>query len=415
MSNSQTLVVVGGGAAGFFCAINAAQMSPGLRVIILEKTSKLLSKVKISGGGRCNVTHACFDVDELSKKYPRGERFVKKAFHWFHPTQTFNWFQQRGVTLKTEADGRVFPATNQSQTIIECLMQEANKNGIEIRMQATVEQIAVAENGFDIFLANNRSLHADFLCIATGGYPKRTMFDWLQKTGHIIVEPVPSLFTFNISNHALVALAGVSVTDAVVKISGTKMVQSGPLLITHWGLSGPAVLKTSAWAARLLAEKQYQFTILVNWLGSTTEQALRLQWQQIRNSYANSLMSSKNPFLLPQRLWHYFLKQASIEEQCRWANITAKQQNKLIQLLTADSIEVSGKTTFKEEFVTCGGVSTAEMNSSTMESKLLPQLFFAGEVVDVDGVTGGFNFQFAWTSGWIAAKTIAQKLGAGSD
>jgi len=404
----QQLVVIGGGAAGFFCAVNAARLQPQLQVTIVEKTSKLLSKVKVSGGGRCNVTHACFDINELLKRYPRGKNFLKKAFHWFKPDDTIRWFEERGVALKTEADGRMFPVSDSSQTIIDCLMREANQYGINRLMNASVTTIVPAEQGFEILLDGERKLQADYICIATGGYPKAEQFSWLQQLGHTIAAPVPSLFTFNMPGNNITQLMGVSVSQATVKIIGTKLEEAGPLLITHWGMSGPAVLKTSAWGARQLAEKQYHFTAMVNWLKDHTEQSLREEWMSYREQFASQKINSKNPFGLPARLWTYLLQQAGIDENNRWADVTAKAQNKLVILLTAAVFEVKGKTTFKEEFVTCGGISLAEVDANTMESRKMPGIYFAGEVLDVDGVTGGFNFQHAWTSGFIAASAIAR-------
>jgi predicted Rossmann fold flavoprotein len=401
------LIVIGGGAAGFFCAINAAAHNPALKVTIIEKSSKLLSKVKVSGGGRCNVTHACFEIDELVKRYPRGKNFLKKAFHWFNTNDTIRWFEERGVKLKTEADGRMFPETNTSQTIIDCLLKEANKYNIEILMNCEVTSIQKIQDVFQLSTANRQLPTANFLCIASGGYPKSSQFDWLKQTGHTIEEPVPSLFTFNMLGNSITELMGVSVEHATVKVVGTKLQEQGPLLITHWGLSGPAVLKTSAWGARELAEKNYHFTIVINWLKEYTEQTLREEWQHLRSRFSAQKISSKNPLGLPNRLWDHFLKQSSIDPNKRWGNINSKEQNKLIQLLTAFPFEVKGKTTFKEEFVTCGGIKLSEIDPNTMQSKKTPNLYFAGEIMDVDGITGGFNFQNAWTTGFIAAKSIA--------
>ncbi len=402
------LIVIGGGAAGFFCAVNAARQNAELKVTLIEKSSKLLSKVKVSGGGRCNVTHACFDIPELMKRYPRGKNLVKKAFHQFSPKDTIEWFEERGVSLKAEADGRMFPATNTSQTIIDCLIQEANKFGVEVMMNAEVKSIQYdKENSkFKFHLSDKRELTSDFCCIATGGFPKASQFDWLTQLGHTIETPVPSLFTFNIPGNPITELMGVSVEKATIKVAGTKLEETGPILITHWGLSGPATLRTSAWGARELADKQYNFNILVNWLSDYTEQSLREDWQDLRNRFASQKMYGKNPFGLPNRLWNYFLQESEINEIKRWADATAKEQNKLIQLLTAAQFQVKGKTTFKEEFVTCGGIKLSEVDANTMQSRIIPNLFFAGEVLDVDGITGGFNFQHAWTSGWIAAKAI---------
>ncbi len=406
-SMSRKLVVIGGGAAGFFCAINAARMNPAMQVIILEKTNKLLSKVKVSGGGRCNVTHACFEIPELVKKYPRGQNFLKKTFHWFSPGNTVEWFKERSVSLKTEADGRMFPQTDNSQTIIDCLLREANKYHVQIQMNAAVEHIEKSGAGWILKLNNNRQLQTDFLCIASGGYPKSSQFDWLLQVGHTIENPVPSLFTFNMPGNPVTKLMGVSVDKATVKIAGTKLNETAPLLITHWGMSGPAILKLSAWGARELAEKNYHFTAIINWLPAYNENSLREEWQTMRQKYASQKMSFKNPFGLPNRLWLYLLEQSAIREEIRWGEAPAAFQNKLIKNLVSQEFNVSGKTTFKEEFVTCGGIKLSEIDANTMQSKIHEGLFFAGEIMDIDGITGGFNFQHAWTSGWIAAKAIS--------
>jgi predicted Rossmann fold flavoprotein len=404
------LVVVGGGAAGFFCAVNAARIYPSLEVMLVEKSSHLLSKVRISGGGRCNVTHACFSIAEMIKKYPRGAGFLKKAFHHFFTTDTIAWFKERGVEIKTESDGRMFPSSNTSQTIIDCLMQEANRYGVTILMNREVKEITKKENGFNLLFSNISILETDFLCIASGGYPKSTQFEWLQKIGHSIEAPVPSLFTFNMPGNPITALMGITVEKVQVKLVGSKLVEEGPLLITHWGMSGPAILKLSAWGARDLAVKNWQFGIVINWLPTYNEQTLKDKFQQVRFDIAAQKISNRNPFLLPQRLWDYLLQQSGVDENIRWADLPAKEQNKLIKNICAQEFSVNGKTTFKEEFVTSGGISLDEVDHASMQSKILPNLFFAGEVLNVDGVTGGFNFQNAWTTGWIAAKAIGVNL-----
>jgi predicted Rossmann fold flavoprotein len=377
-----------------------------LRVLIVEKSNKLLSKVKISGGGRCNVTHSCFEIPELVKKYPRGQNFLKKAFHHFSPGDTIEWFSQRGVQLKTEPDGRMFPVTDDSQTVIDCLLREANRLQVEILLGFDVKQVEVNAAGFILNAADGRSLSADKLCIACGGYPKKEQFAWLLQSGHTIESPLPSLFTFNIPNNPVTQLMGISVPAATVKIAGTKLTETAPLLITHWGLSGPAILRLSAWGARELAEKNYHFTAIVNWI-AVNEQQLRDQWDDHRRQMAAQKMNARNPLGLPQRLWSYLLIVSGINEETKWAELPAALQNNLIRNLTAQSLEVKGKTTFKEEFVTCGGISLKEIDVNTMQSRLVPNLYFAGEIMDVDGITGGFNFQHAWTSGYIAAKAIA--------
>jgi predicted Rossmann fold flavoprotein len=402
------LVVIGGGAAGFFCAVNAARMNPNLHVIILEKTNKLLSKVKVSGGGRCNVTHALFDIVEMSKRYPRGQNFVKKTFHQFFTTDTIKWFEERGVKLKAEKDGRMFPVTDSSQTIIDCLMNEANSYGVEIRMNSEVKELKMQNEKFQIELANRPDLESDFVCIACGGYPKTSMFQWLQNLGHNISEPVPSLFTFNLPKHPITQLMGVSVEKARVKIEGSKLVEEGPLLITHWGLSGPAVLRLSAWGARELAVKNYGFKAHVNWVPDFNEQNLKEQFRQLRKTNSSKKIINHNSDHLPNRLWQFLIEQSGVNNEIRFADLPSKSENLLIKNLVDYVVDVEGKTTFKEEFVTAGGINLSEVDANTMMSKKLPNLFFAGEILDVDGITGGFNFQHAWTSGWIAAKTIAE-------
>jgi predicted Rossmann fold flavoprotein len=411
--NKKRLIVIGGGAAGFFCAANAARLNPDLEVIILEKSNKLLSKVKVSGGGRCNVTHACYSIAEMIKKYPRGSSFLKKAFHHFFTNDTIAWFKERGVILKTEADGRMFPVTDNSQTIIDCLLKEAVKFHVDIRMNKEVKQLAVGggqlagSKRFEIQFADDSNLSADFICMASGGYPKIVQYDWLKKVEHSIEEPVPSLFTFNMPGNTITALMGVSVENVSVKIVGSKLLQEGPLLITHWGMSGPAILKLSAWGARELAIGNYNFSILINWIPGFNENSLREKIQKLRFELAAQKIINRNPFALPNRLWEYLLIESGINPDMRWADLPAAQQNKLIKNLCANEYAVKGKTTFKEEFVTAGGIQLHEIDFNTMQSKKHPGLFFAGEIINVDGITGGYNFQNAWTTGWIAAKAIA--------
>jgi predicted Rossmann fold flavoprotein len=416
---SKQLIVIGGGAAGFFCAVTAARLNPGLQVTILEKTSKLLSKVKVSGGGRCNVTHACFDIAEMSKQYPRGSHFVKKTFHQFFTTDIIQWFEERGVKLKTETDGRMFPVSDSSQTIIDCLTKEADRFNVEIRMKSEVRSLRYDNNRFQLNISDfgpptsdSRPLTCDFVCIACGGYPKSSMFDWLRQLGHTIEEPVPSLFTFNMPGNPVTKLMGVSVENAKVKILnpiaiGSKLQAEGPLLITHWGLSGPAILRLSAWGARELAMSNWKFTVVIHWLPVFTEQKLAEKIKSFRVDIASNRVSNKNLFGLPQRLWEFLLEHSDINQETRWADLSTKQQNKFIKNLSACEFNVNGKTTFKEEFVTAGGIKLSEADANTMMSKKVPDLFFAGEILDVDGITGGFNFQHAWTSGFIAGKSIA--------
>jgi predicted Rossmann fold flavoprotein len=340
-------------------------------------------------------------------KYPRGKNLVKKSFHQFFTSNTIHWFEERGVHLKTETDGRMFPTTDSSQTIIDCIIKAANSNNVQIRMNAEVKNIERTSNQFTILLSDHRTLTADFICVASGGYPKLSMFEWLRTLGHSIIEPAPSLFTFNIPGNRITELMGISVEQATVKITGSKLEETGQLLITHWGLSGPVVLKLSAWGAVELQTRNYNFNILVNWLPKYNENSLRTEIQQLRFNIASQKMVNRNPFHLPQRLWEYLLTDSGIKEDVRWADLPSKEQNKLIKNLCAAEFAVKGKTTFKEEFVTAGGIDLNEIDSNTMMSKVVPNMFFAGEVMNIDGVTGGFNFQNAWTTGWIAAKTVS--------
>ena len=405
--NKKKLVVIGGGAAGFFCAVNAARLQPNIEVIIIEKTGKLLSKVKVSGGGRCNVTHGCFSMGDMVKKYPRGEQFLKKAFHYFFTTDTIQWFIDRGIETKTEKDGRMFPSSNSSQTIVDCFLNEAVKYNVQIEINTDVTNLHFQNNKWIITTSFNKEIAADFVCIASGGFMKMANAKWLDLLGHTIVPPVPSLFTFNMPANPITKLMGLSVEHARVKILGEKLETEGPLLVTHWGLSGPAILKMSAYAALILANKNYDFTVVINWLPLYNENSLREKMQLLRFDMATTKIQNKNPFFLPTRLWEYLLLESGIKEGIKWTDLKAKEQNLLIKNLCLQSFQIKGKTTFKEEFVTAGGVNTEEIYVNTMESKLQKNLFFAGEVINIDGVTGGFNFQNAWTTGWIAAKAIA--------
>ena len=397
------LVVVGGGAAGFFGALSAATHSKGLKVCILEKSSKLLSKVKVSGGGRCNVTHACFNNSDLIKNYPRGGKELKQAFSQFSTNETIEWFEARGVKLKTESDGRMFPVTDDSQTIIDCLLRESKKLGIEIITGKGVSEISAGDE-FTLNLSDRTSIKSKKLLIATGGSPKSEGYSWLEKLGHTIEMPVPSLFTFNIPHSDIKELQGISMPSAKVKVLSTKLEESGPILITHWGLSGPAILKTSAWGARILNDLNYHFPVHVNWTGKHNDESIRKDFQLLIEDHKKKQISTLPFFDIPKRLWAYFSEQSEIEEDRRWIDISKKQLNKLIENLIRSEFTVSGKTTFKEEFVTCGGIKLIEVDFKTMQSKKVAGLFFAGEVLDVDGITGGFNFQNAWTTGWIAGK-----------
>ena len=402
--NILQVAVIGGGAAGFFSAISAKTNHPEAKVTIYEKSNKLLSKVRISGGGRCNVTHHCFDVRELVKFYPRGERPLKKAFGHFSPTDTIAWFEQRGVKLKTESDGRMFPISDDSQTIIDCLMKETQQLGIGIKTKTNIKKLKKTEGGYELSLHRGGRLHVDKVIVATGGSPRPNGFDWLRELDHEIEEPVPSLFTFNMPNEPIKKLMGVVADPVSVKIMGSKLQSNGPLLITHWGMSGPAILKLSAFGARELNEKSYEFKTLVNWTGERTEQEVRNTLKEVVEENGLKKITNVNPFGLPGRLWEFLIGKLELGDDMIWQNMGKKNLNRLVHLLTNDEYQVQGKTTFKEEFVTCGGVSLQDVDMKTMQSRKSPNLYFAGEVLDIDGVTGGFNFQAAWTTGYIAGQ-----------
>ena len=396
--------IIGGGAAGFFAAISCKQNHPNADVIILEKSTKTLAKVKISGGGRCNVTNATYSISELSKNYPRGEKQLKKAFSQFMTTDTVEWFESRGVELVTQDDKCIFPKAQDSQVIIDCLMNEVNKFGITIKIQTHIEAIIAKENGYELSIRGQKPMVFSKIILASGGQTKMSGLQWLADLGHKIEPPVPSLFTFNMPKNPVTELMGVVVNPASVKIPGTKLQDDGPLLITHWGMSGPAILKLSAWGARVLEEKNYQFKILVNWLNQKNEEAVRVLVQCAISELGGKMIKNTNPFEIPNRLWIFLLSKYDINEELRWSELGKKAKNKMVQLLYIDEYEVSGKTTFKEEFVTCGGVSLSDVNIKTMESKICPGMYFSGELLDIDGITGGFNFQAAWTTGFIAGK-----------
>lgn len=384
-------------------------MHPQLKVIVVEKSSKVLSKVKVSGGGRCNVTHACSGIAEMVRNYPRGGNFLKKAFNHFSTHDTIKWFEARGVQLKAEEDGRMFPVTDSSQTIIDCLLREVDQYGVVIKLHHEVSALQYNGHTWAINFSNHEPLEAAYVCVASGGYPKSSMFEWLRKTGHNIEDPVPSLFTFNMPGNSITTLMGLTHKKAQIRIDSTRLQQENPLLITHWGMSGPAVLKLSAWSARELASRNYDFSVTINWIPDYNESSLQQQIHTIRLQSAAIKVVNKNPFSLPQRLWEYLLQEAGINLNIRWADLPAREQNKLVKTLCANTFAVKGKTTYKEEFVTAGGVQLSEVDAGTMMSKITPGLFFAGEVLDVDGITGGFNFQHAWTSGFVAASAIAER------
>ncbi len=369
-----------------------------------------MQKVKVSGGGRCNVTHACYDIPELVKRYPRGQSLLKRSLYQFGPKDTIEWFAKRGITIKEESDGRMFPVTDDSQTIIDAIWSAMQQAGVQVGFSKGVKDVSKIVAGWRVSFEDGSAYEYDKVLLACGSIQKPENFGWLSRLGHSVQPPAPSLFTFNLPGNPITQLMGVSVPEAGVKLAGIKGAQKGPLLITHWGLSGPAVLKTSAWAARALQERKYECTVLVNWLNDVTDTSLREKFGELRQSQGRVAVSSRNPFGLPKRLWEFFVQRAGVAESIRWGELPAAAQQKLMTSLIADAYEMRGKTTFKEEFVTCGGVTVSEINAQTMESRLAPGLYFAGEAIDVDGITGGYNFQHAWSSGWIAAKSMAAEV-----
>jgi len=401
------IAIIGGGAAGFFAAISAKEHHAAAQVILFEKSNKLLAKVRISGGGRCNVTTGCTSTKSLTEAYPRGGKALKKAFQVFHPKDTMAWFESRGVALKTEADGRVFPVSNNSQTIIDCLMKATQKLGIQIEMSKGIKAICPTTGDrlrLEFSDKNASPLTFDKVIVATGGSPKRSGLEWLEGLGHQVVDPLPSLFTFNMPAESVTELMGVVAEDALVSVQGTKFKSAGPVLVTHWGMSGPAVLKLSSLAARILHEKSYEFTAQINWINIPNQNAIIAELNDIIAEHSQKMLSSVKPFSLPQRLWLYLLKRSEMPIDKRWGELGKRGQNKLTTTLSNDIYQVKGKTTFKEEFVTCGGVSLESIDMKTMQSRACPNLYFAGEVMNIDGITGGFNFQAAWTTGFIAGK-----------
>lgn len=402
------LAVIGGGAAGFFGAITAAEANPNLEVYLFEKSKELLGKVKVSGGGRCNVTHACFEPKELVKFYPRGQRELLGPFNKFCSGDTMDWFERRGVRLKIESDNRVFPVSDSSQTIMNCLLYSAEDANVHIHTRAGVDDMTVSGGKFNLKLSNGTYFSADSVLYTPGS--SNRMWDMLADLGHSIVNPVPSLFTFNIKDSRLTNLAGISVPNAHVSVPELDLEAEGPLLVTHWGLSGPGILRLSAWGARVLNETGYKFKLKVNWLPDLDEQDILngLESMKIHFPKRQPVVS---PFEeIPKRLWLRLIEKCGIQETQHWADIPKNLLQKLAFQLHAGVYEVSGKSTFKEEFVTAGGVDLKEVDFRNFESKVVPNLFFAGEVIDVDAITGGFNFQNAWTGGYLAGKAIAERF-----
>ena len=398
--------IIGGGAAGFFSALSVKQHHPEYEVTIFEKSAKTLAKVKISGGGRCNVTNATFENKELAKFYPRGGSHLRKAFEQFNAKSTMDWFEDRNVPLEILSDNCVFPKSNESQSIIDCFLKESKVKDVNIKIQTGINQIEILGDGTFLLKSNDEVFTVDKVIVTTGGHPKRVSLEWLERLGHSIIDPLPSLFTFNMPKNPICEFMGNVVEETTVKIEGTKLTAKGPLLVTHWGMSGPAILKLSAWGARILADKNYQFSILVNWLDERKEDDLRSEMNKIIEQHGGKMIGNLNPFPMTSRLWNFLLTKTEISAERRWNEVGKKGINKLINTLLNDRYEVSGKTTFKEEFVTAGGISLDDVDFSTMQSKVVPGIYFAGEVLDIDGVTGGFSFQAAWTTGWIAGKNV---------
>lgn len=402
------IIVVGGGAAGFFAAITAAEASHDVTVTLLERGPQFLSKVRISGGGRCNVTHACFEAREFATRYPRGEQALIGAFRRFQASDTVAWFAARGVPLKTESDGRMFPVTDSSATIVDCLMRSAQQAGVAVRTQCGVGSVRRTESGFELTLTSGEIISCERLLLATGGCRAAVAGQLAAALGHVIESPVPSLFTFQVAALWLRALAGVSVELAEVTVPGTSLRERGPLLVTHWGLSGPVVLRLSAWGARELHACDYKFSLLVNWVPQLSAEALAQEINARRQAHGAKLVVNAPVAPLTARLWEALVLAAGLQRDLRWSALTRAQQHQLTQQLTRAEFAVTGKSLNKDEFVTCGGVKLGEVNFKTMESRLCPGLHFAGELLDVDGITGGFNFQAAWTTGWIAGQAMAK-------
>ena len=408
MEEKEKLIVIGGGAAGFFTAISAAEKNPKAEIIILEGGNRVLRKVKISGGGRCNLTHHCFDPLELSKHYPRGSRELRGAFHHWQPGDTIEWFEKKGVKTKTESDGRMFPVSDQSQTIIDCLQLSSRKLGISIQLNQRVSGIAKEKDKWNLHLSSGGTLTADKVCLALGSLKESNILDQLRELGHTIHPLIPSLFAFNLPDHPMRDLSGLSVQNARIQTLPKGISQKGPLLITHRGLSGPAILKASAWDAEQLAGVNYKFEVLVNWLGSYSSHDLADDFKMLRNENSKQRVS-QNPFPeIPKRLWGRLVSLAQIENDTTWAHLSREKSIYLQNNLSAMRFKVDGKTTNKEEFVTCGGICLKEVDFRCMESKLHQRLFFAGECLNLDGITGGFNFQAAWTTGRIAGQSMGK-------
>ncbi len=405
------IVIVGGGAAGFFAAITCAEAAPDYQVTLLEKGPHFLAKVRISGGGRCNVTHACFDPHQLSTFYPRGGQALLGPFNQFQPADTVAWFESRGVKLKTESDGRIFPVTDSSRTIIDCLVRAAQYAGVELLVNRSVERVVRNRRGFELSMAHGETICCDRLMLATGGCRGAAAGAVAVSLGHTLEPPVPSLFTFHVTTAWVRDLAGVSVEKVQVSVPELKLCERGPLLLTHQGVSGPSVLRLSAWGARALFQTHYEFLLRIHWLPQVDESGLIDALDRLRTAEPARLIVNVPLSPLSSRLWERLVLASGIARETRWANLSNPAKHQLIQQLARTELPVSGKTLNQDEFVTCGGVRLSEVNFKSMESRLCPGLYFGGELLDIDGLTGGFNFQAAWTTGWLAGRAIASAFG----
>ena len=400
------IAIIGGGAAGFFAAINAKENYPEAEVVIFEKSTKLLAKVKISGGGRCNLTNNCASIKELSAAYPRGGNALKKAFRSFDNRQTMQWFESRGIPLVTQEDNCVFPNSQNSQSIIDCFLEQTARLNIKIELGSGIKAIKETDGKLLLSFVGKGALARTFdkVIVATGGSPKRDGLVWLEKLNHQIETPVPSLFSFKMADEQITELMGIVVENALVHIQGTKFKSAGPLLITHWGMSGPAILKLSSFGARWLSEQNYHFNLQVNWTNLSNQEEVLAGLNSIATENPKKLLGNVKPYSLSERLWSYLLEKSNLSTSKKWGEIGKAGVNKLVNVLTNDVYAVQGQTQFRDEFVTCGGISLESIDLNTMQSKVCKNLYFAGEVLDIDGITGGYNFQAAWTTAFVAAK-----------
>jgi predicted Rossmann fold flavoprotein len=400
------IAVVGGGAAGFFAAITAKENYPEATVVLFEKSKNLLAKVKISGGGRCNITNACPSIKELSKAYPRGGNALQRAFRIFDNKDAMRWFESRNVPLVIQDDNCVFPLSQNSQSVVDCFLEQTRKLNIGIELEKGIKTIKKVGDRLQLGLVGGKvpTRTFDKVIVATGGSPNRGGLDWLEKAGHKIEDPVPSLFTFKMPDEPVTELMGIVVDNTLVSLQGTRLKSEGPLLITHWGMSGPAILKLSALGARLLSDKGYEFQVQVNWTNVRNQEVVVAELNRIVAEHHKKILPNVRPYSLPERLWGYLLEKSSLSPGKKWGELGKTGLNRLASLLTNDGYSVKGRTQFRDEFVTCGGISLESIDFSTMQSKVCENLYFAGEVMDIDGITGGYNFQAAWTTAFIAAK-----------